>query len=879
MRTIALIAVSVSMLWLDASPALAKHGTKRPATKKAVGGKAGKAAGGAAGKAKPANASADPVVPGRGCGRPQCHARLEAFVAPKSGMGRAIARRGRKVGDAEGCTVCHGGDPDGTTKKLAHSGASAALAAQRGPDAFYPDPGSPWINKRSCGPCHKAQVFAQWNSLMMTEAGKIQGVYWSFGSKLGYRHEYANYDSKNPSDPTKRLGSEAYRLTMQKLAALEPQIFPDRMRALPALPGAEAIKGDPKLAKLTYIRSECQRCHLGVRGRQTRGDYRGMGCSACHVPYSNEGFYEGADASIPKNKPGHLLVHRMQATREHKVTVNGKTYSGIPVETCTTCHDRGKRIGVTFQGLMESAFGSPYAANGKKQPKLHSKRYIAMHQDIHYQKGMMCLDCHTSIDVHGDGFLFGANLSQVQIECADCHGTPRRFPWDLPLGYGEEHGGKMLRGKARGTAKTLPRRLKKGTVYPLEDGYVLTARGNPYRNVVRRGDTVVVHTAGGRDLVLSPLKKLQRAKKLSLPAKVAMVGVGKHIAKMECYACHARWAPQCYGCHAKIDYSGGKKAFDWVAAGRVRQDPARRTEHREAGYDTFVAGKVHEERSYMRWAEPMLVNDGEGRVSPAIPGCQVSVTVIGPKGKTLVQNKIYRTPAGSEGSGKKGQLSLDMSPVQPHTTGRARRCESCHASDKAMGYGIGGGKLNRRLDKPVTIDLATADQQVLPRRTQVQIAAVKGLRYDWSRIVTEDGKQQMTVGHHFKNSRPLDPEQRKHMDRRGVCLSCHQEIPKQSLAINLLHHMAETLDMMPEKREEHDALLRKILLLSGWGQVLGLLAGVIGLFGGTFWFVRRRRRRQRGVLKGEDEREPEQREPEQREPEQREPDEREPDER
>ncbi|PIE19884.1 MAG: cytochrome C [Proteobacteria bacterium] len=787
-------------------------------------------------------AEVDPVVFGRGCARPQCHQRIEAFVSPKTGMGRSLAKRGRKVGDMEGCTVCHGGNPDAPTKGQAHRGASPALAARGGPDAFYPDPGSPWINARSCGPCHKEQVFAQRNSLMMTEAGKIQGVYWAFGSKLGYRHEYGNYDAKNPTDPTKRLGSDAYRLLMQKLATLEPQVFPERLEALPGLPGAEAINQDPTLAKLTYLRSECQRCHLGVRGRQTRGDYRGMGCSACHVPYSNEGFYEGADASIPKKTRGHLLVHRMQSTRKHRVTVNGKTYSGIPVETCTTCHDRGKRIGVTFQGLMESAFGSPYAADGTKQPKLHSKHYIAMHQDIHYQQGMMCLDCHTSIDVHGDGFLFGANLSQVQIECADCHGTPQRYPWELPLGYGEEHGGKLLHKRPRGTAKTLPRRLQKATVYPLEDGYLLTARGNPYRNVVRRGDQVVVHTAGGRDLVLTPLKKKLEAKTLSLEARVAMVGVGKHIDKMECYACHARWAPQCYGCHAKVDYSGGKKAFDWVAAGRVRQKPARRTEHREAGYDTFVAGEVHEERSFMRWAEPMLVNDGEGRVSPAIPGCQVSVTVVDKDGKAVVRNTIYRTPAGTEGAGEKGQLSIDMSPVQPHTTGRARRCESCHASDKALGYGIGGGKLTRRWDRPLTVDLATADQQVLPRRTQVQIAAVEGLRYDWSRIVTEDGKQQMTVGHHFKNSRPLDPEQRTHMDRRGVCLSCHREIPKESLAINLLHHMAETLDMMPKRRDEHDTLLRKILLVSGWGQVLALFGGLFGLIGGTVWFVRRRRR-------------------------------------
>ena len=107
------------------------------------------------------------------------------------------------------------------------------------------------------------------------------------------------------------------------------------------------------MAGFTYQRQQCQRCHVGVKGREKRGDYRGMGCSACHIPYSNEGFYEGGDPTINKEERGHLLVHRIQGTRKAKVEVSGHEYSGIPVETCNSCHNRGKRIGVTYQGLME----------------------------------------------------------------------------------------------------------------------------------------------------------------------------------------------------------------------------------------------------------------------------------------------------------------------------------------------------------------------------------------------------------------------------------------------------------------------------------------------------------------------------------------------
>ncbi len=49
-------------------------------------------------------------------------------------------------------------------------------------------------------------------------------------------------------------------------------------------------------------------------------------------------------------------------------------YSGIPVEGCNSRHNRGKRIDVTYQGLMEFHCGSPSNASGGKQPKLHTKR-------------------------------------------------------------------------------------------------------------------------------------------------------------------------------------------------------------------------------------------------------------------------------------------------------------------------------------------------------------------------------------------------------------------------------------------------------------------------------------------------------------------------
>jgi hypothetical protein len=85
----------------------------------------------------------------------------------------------------------------------------------------------------------------------------------------------------------------------------------------------DEVAQHPELAAFTYMRNQCQRCHHAVKGRQTRADYRGMGCSSCHMPYGAEGLYEGDDPSIPHDKPGHCLVHSIQSTRKAKVVVNG----------------------------------------------------------------------------------------------------------------------------------------------------------------------------------------------------------------------------------------------------------------------------------------------------------------------------------------------------------------------------------------------------------------------------------------------------------------------------------------------------------------------------------------------------------------------------
>ena len=709
-----------------------------------------------------------------------CHQGIEQFS--DGPMQLSVAAVGAAHGDPAGCVTCHGGNPAATDKEVAHTGSPASLVQAGGPHAFYPDPGAVWIADKSCGQCHQGYAERLVKSLMNTEAGKIQGNLWSWGVQEGMKVVWGNYDLTDEDGPVPTIGTDAYRKYMTAFVAAHPDQMPSEMKQIPEVDPDE-IPEHPNLAGITYSRQQCQRCHVGVTGREKRGDFRGAGCSSCHVPYSNEGLYEGGDPTISREQPGKLLVHRMQGTRKSVVKVGDVEYTGIPSETCNSCHNRGKRIGVSYQGIMEFPYGSPYSATGGKQPKLHTKNYLFIKDDLHHQVqsrpenpegGMLCQDCHTTVDMHGDGNLFGTTLAQVEIECQDCHGTVKKAPWELPLGHGEEHA-QDVGEEPRGLGDRLLPEQAFAQIYPPQDGYLLTARGNPFGNVVKKGSKVILHSASGVDFEVPVLKAIANdGAWKSRNAKVAMSSVGRHMESMECYACHADWAPQCYGCHITVDYSEGKTDVDWITTANAREDNGLTADSPLGTNGLTGPGKVFETRSYLRWEEPTLGINGEGRVSPLMPGCQVITTVIDKDGNTVAHNEIWTTPDGKKG--------LDHAAVQPHTAGReARTCESCHNNPKALGYGISDGRFLKGYDKGFTVDLETAFGQIIPGVTQLQSQPVPKLDHDLSRIVTRDGEVLVTVGSHWPLTGPLTQAQREKMERTGLCMGCHQNMTDDDL--------------------------------------------------------------------------------------------------
>ena len=122
---------------------------------------------------------------GKGClATGKCHAGIEPIRAHNSGMAVEIYRKGKILGDPNGCVVCHGGNPkEEKDPILAHQGAPKGGSLE----VFTRHPASMWVNDKTCGQCHEEWVYAGNRSLMQTEAGKIQGPLWGRGpASTGY---------------------------------------------------------------------------------------------------------------------------------------------------------------------------------------------------------------------------------------------------------------------------------------------------------------------------------------------------------------------------------------------------------------------------------------------------------------------------------------------------------------------------------------------------------------------------------------------------------------------------------------------------------------------------------------------------------------------
>jgi hypothetical protein len=333
--------------------------------------------------------------------------------------------------------------------------------------------------------------------------------------------------------------------------------------------------------------------HLSFLGTNDHpGDYRSSGCSACHVVYANDrdplhsgpfaaagndGRSLTADPTIPKNEKGHPIRHQFtravptsqcMSCHMHQPNSFVNTYLGYtmwdyetdaqlmwpkqqryPTEAEKRASLDANPEGAAVRGLWSDPdflekvislnakakntqfadyhghgwnfmavykrdrHGNLLDADGKivsfDDPDRFEK---AVHlEDIHLEKGMHCADCHFSQDEHGNGQLYGEYANSIEIKCEDCHGTIDRVTNLRTSGPAAPPGGTDL------TLGTTPDGRRR---FAWVNGHLMQ------RSMVNPGMEWEV-----------------------VQVKASDAHSPKHVATMECYACHTSWMTSCSGCH------------------------------------------------------------------------------------------------------------------------------------------------------------------------------------------------------------------------------------------------------------------------------------------------------------------------------------------
>jgi Ca2+-binding EF-hand superfamily protein len=469
------------------------------------------------------------------------------------------------------CVDCHGGNNTTRNKFESHvqpsrqrpddervAGETEDLRWRR-----FVNPMDLRIVDRTCGGCHPDEVSKLESSLHGTTAGHLSDGYYEMGL-------------------LKKKGSRFSIFSVSGIGIEEGEV-----EKLVQIPGFRTDRDEELLGThfADLARKECMQCHLYSQGRAVRGrvgfdgDYRGEGCAACHVSYATDGLSDSADRKALRTEPGHPLRHTM--TR------------APTTDTCVSCHYGDASIGLNFRGLSQLPPGAPGGPDipGTTNTPLNRTFYIEDGEmtppDVHHERGMHCIDCHTLSDVMGDGELHGQMEYGVEISCEGCHGSFDR------------------------------------------EASLRTERGAAIENVRREGDEVwLTSKVTGARHPVTQVKHLVDPTHAKYKPAAARAMTGDH-AKLECYACHAGWNPNFLGFH--FDRNESFTQLDLISG---KQTPGRVTTQEKvfSTWKSFYAG----------WNEA-------GRIAPYMTGFSTMGSVSNKEGERFIDQEMPVTAAGLSG--------------------------------------------------------------------------------------------------------------------------------------------------------------------------------------------------------------------------------------
>ncbi len=383
----------------------------------------------------------------------------------------------------------------------------------------------------------------------------------------------------------------------------------------------------------THLRQLCVTCHLGFPKKLSAAinqESRGGGCTACHIDYSAEANRQMSE------------YHQSQQLSGIHPALNIKVNN----DKCFGCHSRSARISLNYEGWFETELKVKTLKNSHPYRVLEDKRVLEYKgADVHFQAGMVCIDCHTARDVMGDGTVYNHQEEQVEISCMDCHTKePGKTVSHAAL---DDDSDKILKLRELENRKELNYLITQTTKRPLINIFL-----DQTNSMVFKG------------------KLDGKTRELKAPAKECTEINGHE--RLTCQTCHTQWAPTCINCHTQ--YESQKKRKDHYTGEKIQ-------------------GAWKEYKSTLLALPPALgVRLDKKRkrevVDTFIPG--MVLTIGG-----LKDNKPDKT-ASYDKKHKDVKLFRRMfSPTFSHTIQKeARTCLSCHQDPWALG--LGAGKIEYR---------------------------------------------------------------------------------------------------------------------------------------------------------------------------------------
>ena len=114
--------------------------------------------------------------------------------------------------------------------------------------------------------------------------------------------------------------------------------------------------------------------------------------------------------------------------------------TGIPFEklSCNNCHVRSCDTCHVKEVGGKPAYSTGAAGTEKACEKCHGMESLTFARkspsdptaDVHFAKGMKCMDCHTAREIHGDGTLYDSMQAPgaLDVSCEKCHADLSKCP-------------------------------------------------------------------------------------------------------------------------------------------------------------------------------------------------------------------------------------------------------------------------------------------------------------------------------------------------------------------------------------------------------------------------------------------------------------------